>query len=362
MAKKAVKQADEKHKAPSFQFYPGDWLSSTKIAMMTPAQEGAYIRLLCHDWANDGLPDDDDALAMLSRAGEEWHKGSYSLVKKCFTPHPRIEGLITNKRLEEEREKQATWRAKCSQGGQKASKKRWEEAKKGENHKGSYNLVTPLVTDYLQVKDNYLVTKGISKGISKPQLKDNTSSSTSSSTSLSDPIGSHIPVIPPDISNCSIKNTHKPQPTEVAPIHSDKVHFRITSQELATCHKWADENKLGADYVELAINEVDDWMQSESKSARDARKSPTHKRYVSQSWVQSKVAERRRATAMLQRPPDAPRFQKAKTIQEKNDEFFEKYERENGLRPEPRQMVDVGGNADEPEILFNDDEWRNENE
>lgn len=345
----------DRHKAPSFQFYPGDWLSSTSTSMMTTAQEGAYIRLLCHDWANDGLPDDDNVLAMLSRVGEGWHKGSYSLVKSCFKPHPRREGHITNARLEKERQNQMAWRAKCSQGGKKSAKKRWEEPKSEAKDKGSYNLVTPLVTDYLQVNDNYKVTKGVSKGISKPQLNGNTSTSTSTSTSQIESKDSHIHIAESDFSNCRIKQTHKPQPTESAPLHSDKTYFRITPQELATCEKWAEQNKLGADYVQLAINEVDDWMQSESKSARDARKSPTHKRYVSQSWVQSKVAERRRATAMLQRPPDAPRFQKPKTIHEKNQEFFEKFERENGLRSEPAQMVDVGTNVDDLEIIYPED-------
>ena len=37
-------------KSPAFQFYPNDWLSSPRITMMSPAEEGAYIRLLCYDW------------------------------------------------------------------------------------------------------------------------------------------------------------------------------------------------------------------------------------------------------------------------------------------------------------------------
>ena len=37
---------------PAFQFYPNDWLSSPTILLMTPAQEGAYIRLLCYCWSD----------------------------------------------------------------------------------------------------------------------------------------------------------------------------------------------------------------------------------------------------------------------------------------------------------------------
>jgi hypothetical protein len=35
-------------KRPAFQFYPSDWLASMAIMLMTPAEEGAYVRLLCH--------------------------------------------------------------------------------------------------------------------------------------------------------------------------------------------------------------------------------------------------------------------------------------------------------------------------
>ena len=62
----------KKAKSPAFQVYPGEWLSSQDIMLMTPSQEGAYIRLLFIAWLSDdcGLPDDDEQLASLSRLGD----------------------------------------------------------------------------------------------------------------------------------------------------------------------------------------------------------------------------------------------------------------------------------------------------
>jgi uncharacterized protein YdaU (DUF1376 family) len=72
-------------KSPAFQFYPADWLSDPKVMMMTPAQEGAYIRLICVSWQNgDGsLPNDDAKLAKLSRLGRNWQR-SADIIKSCF--------------------------------------------------------------------------------------------------------------------------------------------------------------------------------------------------------------------------------------------------------------------------------------
>jgi uncharacterized protein YdaU (DUF1376 family) len=145
-------------RSPAFQFYANDWLSSTSIALMTPAQEGAYIRLLAHAW-NDpdcSIPDDDEQLAVLSRLGEEWLKGSSRLVRQCFTKHPNDPSRLVNARLLEERQKQTAWKRKCAAGGRKSGQARKLQS---ENQtKGSSHLVG-----------------------SKRELKGNSSSSSSSS-------------------------------------------------------------------------------------------------------------------------------------------------------------------------------------
>lgn len=93
---------------------------------MTPAEEGAYIRLLCHCWGDPecSIPDDDDELAILSRLGELWFKGSSAKLRRCFEPHPELAGRLINVRLQKERTKQANWRSKCAEGGKKSGQSR----------------------------------------------------------------------------------------------------------------------------------------------------------------------------------------------------------------------------------------------
>lgn len=127
-------------KSPAFQFYPADYLSSQKVETMSLEHQGAYVRLLCYDWLNDGIPDDQAALAKLSRLGESWDKGGYTLVKACFNQHVTKPGFLTNPRLQAEREKQASWRDKSSEGGKKAAITRWGKGKRNKD-KGGYKMV-----------------------------------------------------------------------------------------------------------------------------------------------------------------------------------------------------------------------------
>lgn|SRR5262245_10154794 len=135
------------NKAPAFQFYANDWLSSPRIMLMSPAQEGAYIRLLCIAW-NDpdcSIPDDDAQLAILSRLGEGWLKGGSTLVRECFNQHPEKPGRLVNLRLLEERAKQQNWREKSRQGGIESGKIRRNQAltKQQQATKGGSRVVEP---------------------------------------------------------------------------------------------------------------------------------------------------------------------------------------------------------------------------
>jgi len=145
-------------KSPAFQFYPNDWLSSEAVQLMTIAEQGAYIRLLCWDWMKDGLIDDDKRLAILSGLGEGWLKGSSVLLRECFVDYPGKVGFLTNPRLQKERIKQRMWREKCIKGGKKSAASRRKSKTK--------NKTSPLVG-------------------SKDELDSNSSSSSSSSISSS---------------------------------------------------------------------------------------------------------------------------------------------------------------------------------
>ena len=108
-------------KSPAFQFYVNDWLGSANVMLMTPSEEGAYIRLLAIAWGSDdcGLPNDDRELSILSRLGEGWLNGASTKIRKCFIENGN---RLYNKRLLEERKKQEIWKEKSRQGGIKSGR------------------------------------------------------------------------------------------------------------------------------------------------------------------------------------------------------------------------------------------------
>jgi uncharacterized protein YdaU (DUF1376 family) len=109
---------------------------------MTPAQEGAYIRLLAYCWDSGdcSLPDDDTELAILSRLGEGWFNGGSTVLRRCFIQHPTKPGFLTNQKLIDEAEKQAAWRAKSAAGGRKSAAQRAESKA---TSKGGSTVVQP---------------------------------------------------------------------------------------------------------------------------------------------------------------------------------------------------------------------------
>jgi uncharacterized protein YdaU (DUF1376 family) len=105
---------------------------------MTPAEEGAYLRLLCYCWESGdcSIPDDDNTLAKLSRLGKGWFKGSSTTLRLCFIAHPTREGHLTNERLRKEFEKQSEWKLKCKNAGLKSGEVRTAKTRGKRNKSG----------------------------------------------------------------------------------------------------------------------------------------------------------------------------------------------------------------------------------
>ncbi len=104
-------------KPPAFQFYADTWLASLRVQLMTLAEEGAYIRCLAFCWRHGSIPSDPATLARL--IGKGCDTTLASVVAQMFIPGSEPLTLV-HERLEEERVKQAQWRAKCAAGGRAA--------------------------------------------------------------------------------------------------------------------------------------------------------------------------------------------------------------------------------------------------
>lgn len=116
---------------PDMPFLVNDWLASTNIACMTPAQEGAFLRLLLHAWNdhNCTLPDDAGALATLSRMGKEWSK-SGGVVLAMFHTDPELPGRIFNVKQRAVRQEQQTRIATTRGQRTAAANARWSKRDK----------------------------------------------------------------------------------------------------------------------------------------------------------------------------------------------------------------------------------------
>jgi uncharacterized protein YdaU (DUF1376 family) len=100
--------------------------------MMTLEEEGAYVRLLCFCWQHGSIPADPEQIARLIGKGASTTLATtlQPMFKKSDDPD-----RLVHDRLDQERDKQAQWRAKSSAGGLKSAEKR-----KG----GSTTLQPPL--------------------------------------------------------------------------------------------------------------------------------------------------------------------------------------------------------------------------
>jgi uncharacterized protein YdaU (DUF1376 family) len=109
-----------KSASPAFQFYPDDFLGSSKVAVMTPTEIGVYVLLLCMDWNGHGISYNPKLLARYCRMSEADFVEAWEVVGPCFETGE--DGKLYNPRLIREREKQAAYSAKQKA----ASDARWE--------------------------------------------------------------------------------------------------------------------------------------------------------------------------------------------------------------------------------------------
>lgn len=109
------------NRPPAFMFYARDWLVDT--ARMTLEEEGAYARLLAHQWIEGPLPADLRQLARILGVGVKKMASLWATLGKHF---PKVNAdAIANRRLEDERRKQVEYREMQAKRGQASAKARF---------------------------------------------------------------------------------------------------------------------------------------------------------------------------------------------------------------------------------------------
>jgi len=124
-------------KAPAFQFYAGDYLSSSRVTLMTLEEEGAYVRLLCHCWLSGSIPKDPEQIARLIGKG-----ASTTLASNVATMFQADGCRLLHDKLNALRAEREQWLEKSRKGGLASAAKRAKQKEIDENEsKGGCNLV-----------------------------------------------------------------------------------------------------------------------------------------------------------------------------------------------------------------------------
>ena len=106
--------------APAFQFYPKDFLSSSKVQRMSLTEVGIYIKLLSHCWLLGTLPNDMKKLAgMVGMKSQQLERTWPNVLSECFT----VKGdRLIQDRLDQERKKQDEYRRRQSDRGKQGGR------------------------------------------------------------------------------------------------------------------------------------------------------------------------------------------------------------------------------------------------
>jgi uncharacterized protein YdaU (DUF1376 family) len=112
-------------KDPAFLFYAGDWLLDPHVSVMTLEQQGAYLRLLCTAWLEDGLPNDLEWVRLLLALSQK----RFDPIWKAIGPRWVVDGdRLVNRRQETERtlrrERSEEMRALGRLGGKRSAQAR----------------------------------------------------------------------------------------------------------------------------------------------------------------------------------------------------------------------------------------------
>lgn len=127
---------------PWFPLYVDDWTRST--ATMTDEQAGAYMRLLCHAWAENGLPTDEAAIRAIGRWSPAAWKRIWPVVSTKWFEH---EGRLMNGRQERERQGRDAFRDARSAAGKRGASQRWQSHSTANGKAIAQPMAQPMAND-----------------------------------------------------------------------------------------------------------------------------------------------------------------------------------------------------------------------
>lgn len=123
-----------KSKSPAFQFYPKDFITDEHVELMSLAERGAYITLICKCWIEGSLPADVARLARLCGSPLPAFRRLWLAIEPCFRPLADGQRFV-HPRLERERRKQSAFRRRQADNGRLGGRPK-KNPQESQNEKG----------------------------------------------------------------------------------------------------------------------------------------------------------------------------------------------------------------------------------
>lgn len=136
---------DAQNKAPSYPWYPGDFQRDEPVQLMSLEEEGAYRRLLDHQWLHGSIPADVGQLARICKnVSVAKMRKLWGAIEPCFIPSSHTADRLYNRKLERVRSEREAYRHQQSESGRRGAKKRWDKVKGQDGDPISDPMATPL--------------------------------------------------------------------------------------------------------------------------------------------------------------------------------------------------------------------------
>lgn len=116
-----------KDRAPSFQFYPDNWLASMKKHGLSFDQQGRYWQACSLSWLTDtpGEADEQTWRRWMDLTPKQWER-QREVLARPFTV--RDDGVWIQERMAATRAEQIERRRRASEGAERTNGKRWGSA------------------------------------------------------------------------------------------------------------------------------------------------------------------------------------------------------------------------------------------
>ncbi len=156
-------------KSPWYPWFPRDFAADEPVMLMSLEQEGAYRRLLDHQWLHGSIPADLGQLAVICKMLPAARMRSvWAGVSRCFEA---VEGTdrMVNPRLERVRDTAEEHRERQRQNGSKGAQKRWQKDGDTNGDTISGATISPVAKNSsalpLPIPDNYTTTTAVADAV-----------------------------------------------------------------------------------------------------------------------------------------------------------------------------------------------------